>query len=138
MNLDAIANATRKARFRFDVGVFDKSRLVFALDYDVRGGESIFHVSANHAPAHQNILFAVRMNSRGIRRQRFINRLERRQRFPLHRELGQIESFQRVCVAHYGSNRFPAKACFAVSKHWLVRISGNDAIAVDAGHVLRG
>ena len=55
LNLDVIADAPREAGLRFDVGVLDESRLVLALDHEVRCGERFFHVAANHAPAHQNI-----------------------------------------------------------------------------------
>ncbi len=118
-----IAHAPREAGFRFDVSVLDESRLVLALGYHVRLGQRFLHIAANHPPAHQNIPFAMRMNPRRIRRQRLVDRLERRQLFPTHGKLRQIERFQRVRLAHHRRNCFPAESRLVVRKYRLIRIS---------------
>ena len=135
LNLDAIPYAAREPGFGFDVSMFDEARLVLTFDDDIRRSKSFFHVPTDYTSAHQNILFAMRMNSRCINRQRIVDRLQGRQFFPAHGKLGQVESLDHLGLTHDGSNGLSSVARFMMCEHGLVRISGNHTITIHSRHI---
>ena len=62
LNLDRIPDASRESRLGLDVGVLHKSSFVHALDHNLCLCQRLVHIPADHAPADQNVVVALRMN----------------------------------------------------------------------------
>ena len=135
MDLDAIADPSRKARFRFDIRMFDKAGLKRAFGDTVGAGHRGIDIACDNAAAHENIFRTVEMDKFGTAFQGSFRRCQRRQFLPGHGEIIERQSLY-AGVANNCRNGFSAEACFAFREDWLIGEGRNDAVAILAGHIL--
>ena len=94
LDLDLIADAPGKSRFRLDASMLDEAGFKFAFHDRVRFGQRFLYIASHHAPASQHVLRAMSMDKRSTGRESFIDGSERRQFLPAYREGCRIKTLR--------------------------------------------
>src|SRR5215471_534730 len=137
LNFNRVADSSRKSRLGFNVGVLNKSSLELSFDHEVRLLQSLLHISANNSSPYEDILIALFMNTRRTIRESLIDRLNGRQLFPSHRNLGEIQFLQSIRLADDGGDGLSTISSLPMRKYGLIGTARNDSVAINPGHVFR-
>src|SRR5215472_6829270 len=67
--------------------------------------------------------------------ERLVDRFDRRQLFPAHREVRKVEKFDCVRLAYHRGDGLAAESRLIVREYWLIGEGRDDSVAIDARDV---